>query len=56
MEENTVVAGNPAKFIRNVEGPKMGRHFKKDLQEQREKMQQRMRKYADSNWNWYKSE
>lgn len=62
MKENTVVAGNPAKFIRSINNSggssssvvlegQVDRRHAYEIQERNERVKKRMVQYADSGFN-----
>lgn len=60
MKENTVVAGNPAKFIRSINNSssssvvlegQVDRRHAYEIQERNERVKKRMVEYADSGFN-----
>ena len=53
MKEKIVVAGNPAKRLRKIEGPSAEKHDSEDIQKQQEKMQRKMVDYANSGFNYH---
>lgn len=57
VKENTVVAGNPAKFIRSINSSggegQVDRRHAYEIQERNERVQKRMIEYANSGFNKY---
>ena len=51
VKEQTVVAGNPAKHIRRIEGHNSERHHSDAIQEQEERVLRGMQEYVASNFN-----
>lgn len=58
VKENTVVAGNPAKFIRSISPGSAGesqsdRRHAYEIQERNERVKKRMVEYANAGFNRY---